>query len=165
MNTRWALYALISFLIFSLITTVCYFIIYKFSKIGYQNIIKLSEIYTFPFIYSFSLFLCIKLLKPIRNKWYLLFPLFILLVKFIFICFGYDIYSGDFLLSTLLSFSQLFNILLWQLDISGLQNNATEILLITLGSFIYQVTVLVIANTMVNKSQFLTAATRGRDVA
>ena len=129
-KNRFVLLFIISFLLFSLINTICYTAIHFIPSIGYRDSSKLIEIYIFPLLFSSSIILFnLNCFERAKSKWFIWLPFLILIIKlFIVLCIGYDIYVADLLVSSSSAFSELFNLFLHLLDANNIQNDITEIL-------------------------------------
>lgn len=143
MMRRGFLYVLISFLILGLANVVCYIIIKQYTNISSQ---AFWELFISPLGFSLLLFVCLLFIKWIRNKWVIVFPLFFLILKgLLLLRVGYSLSLADSMLTLSQNFSNLFSIILFQLQKNNYSSEVVEILVLTVGMFIYQVVILYLA--------------------
>jgi|SRR6218665_1248206 len=135
----------ISFLLFSSINSVCFFLITSIDGIGFTNI-RVLEIFTFPF------FFCVELLGfsfLIKRRIYILFPLLVLAIKALIILLGDKIYYlwWDIIVFLTIYFSFLFNIGQYYIQAHHVDFNfgIIELLFHTVGMFLYQAAIIFLA--------------------
>src|SRR6218665_898209 len=156
----------ISFLLFSLINSVCFFLITSIDDIGSKRI-ELLDIFFFPFFFCaellgfsflikrrtciFPFFFCVKLLRFllfIKRRIYISFPLLVLAIKILLIsCFDYINFWWYFIIYWTTYFSFLFNIGDYYIDAHHLDFNFGIIGLLfhTVGMFLYQAVIIFLA--------------------
>jgi len=146
------LYSFSAYILFSVVNSICFFIELHYPQIGYSGQMKSIELFVSPFIFSILLYITALVIDFVRKRWYVIFPLMTLLVKFLIILFfGYNMYVGDLLITVSSSFTVLFDFSLVALNKFWIQNNNSEIFLITFGMFVYQVAVLYLTKLIVDK--------------